>query len=75
MSMSDGTCRCCFRRDGITSGGCVYCSSQTLCGLCSRLLSCGCGRQLEAHVCPNILIVRTVVATPVVVIGEPPDVR
>ena len=57
MSMRAGTCDCCFRRDGITSNRCVYCASQTLCSSCSRLLSCSCGRQLEAHVCPNISIV------------------
>lgn len=55
MSFTD-SCPCCGRRDGLTSGGCVYCSARTYCA-CGQLVSCGCGRAFSVHACPSIVFV------------------
>jgi hypothetical protein len=46
---SDGSCYCCGQRDAMTSGGCLRCGNQTLCG-CGVVILCSCGRSVK-HQC------------------------
>jgi len=50
-----GNCPCCGRFGGLTSGGCLYCGTRTGCGACGQILTCGCGRRLGEHACPNVV--------------------
>ena len=59
-----GVCPCCYRHDGLTSGGCTYCTMRTHCAACGRLLSCGCGHKIEVHACPNVTVVGTTMLVP-----------
>lgn len=68
MSFFDA-CPCCYRRDGLTSGGCLYCSARTYC-MCGQLLMCGCGREADPHACPNVMSIGTVEAVPMLPLAE-----
>lgn len=45
----DGKCFCCWERVE-SSGGCIRCSSRTVC-MCGSLLRCGCGFEVKDHDC------------------------
>ena len=68
--MSFDACPCCHRRDGLTSGGCLYCSARTYCAACGRLLVCGCGHEVEVHACPNTVLAGTVEPVPMLPLAE-----
>ena len=64
--MSFDACPCCHRRDGLTSGGCLYCSTRTYCAACGKLVACGCGHEVDAHACPSVIAVGTYEVIPLV---------
>lgn len=63
--MSFDSCACCGRRDGLTSGGCLYCGMRTYCASCGQLLACGCGHASGAHACPAVTFHGIVEAVPI----------
>lgn len=62
------SCPCCGQRDGLNTGGCLYCTARTYCAACWHLLSCSCGHKIGEHTCPNVTVVGTTEIIPTEII-------